>query len=41
MRGGRLSLDVLQPFHALVALAPVEKGVWERVQVVYPPRRTS
>lgn len=35
--GGRLSLDVLQPFHALVALAPVEKGVWERVQVVYPP----
>jgi len=20
-----------------VALAPVEKGVWERVQVVYPP----
>jgi len=35
--GGRLSLDVLQPFHALVALAPVEKGVWERVQVVYSP----
>lgn len=35
--GGRLSLDLLQPFHALVALAPVEKGVWERVQVVYPP----
>ncbi|WP_240695319.1 hypothetical protein [Thermus caldilimi] len=35
--GGRLSLDLLQPFHALVALVPVEKGVWERVQVVYPP----
>ncbi|GAA6750385.1 hypothetical protein Thermus77412_08150 [Thermus antranikianii] len=35
--GGRFSLDVLHPFHALVALAPVEKGVWERVQVVYPP----
>lgn len=35
--GGRLRLEILQPFHALVALAPVEKGVWERVQVVYPP----
>ncbi|WP_243090434.1 hypothetical protein [Thermus neutrinimicus] len=35
--GGRLSLDLLQPFHALVAMAQVERGVWERVQVVYPP----
>ncbi|WP_114314017.1 hypothetical protein [Thermus caldifontis] len=35
--GGRLNLEILQPFHALLALAPVEKGAWERVQVVYPP----
>lgn len=33
--GGRLPLDSLQPFHALLALASLDRGVWERVQVVY------
>nr|WP_279232314.1 hypothetical protein [Thermus albus] len=35
--GGRINLDYLQPFHALVALSPVDLWVWERVQVVYSP----
>lgn len=35
--GGRLPLEVLQPFHALLALTPVERGVGERVREVYAP----
>ncbi|GAB5601594.1 hypothetical protein FJNA_01180 [Thermus sp. FJN-A] len=35
--GGGFPLDILQPFHALLALAPVDRGVWERVHAVYPP----
>ena len=33
--GGRLPLDSLQPFHALLALASLDRGVWELVKVVY------
>lgn len=33
--GGRLPLEILQPFHALLALAPVERGVRERVLEVH------
>ncbi len=35
--GGRLPLDALQPFHTLLALAPVERGVKERVLEVHGP----
>jgi hypothetical protein len=35
--GGRLPLDVLQPFHVLLALAPVERKVRERVLEVHGP----
>jgi hypothetical protein len=35
--GGRLPLDVLQPFHALLALAPVKGKVRERVLEVHGP----
>lgn len=34
--GGRLPLEYLQPFHALLALSPVDRGVYERVHAVYP-----
>lgn len=33
--GGGFPLALLQPFHALLALAPVDRNVHERVQVVY------
>ncbi|WP_018110329.1 hypothetical protein [Thermus igniterrae] len=33
--GGRLSLDNLQPFHAFLALVPLDRALGERVQVVY------
>lgn len=33
--GGRLPLEHLQAFHALLALAPVDRGVYERVHAVH------
>ncbi|WP_117237297.1 hypothetical protein [Thermus sediminis] len=35
--GGRLPLSLLQPFHTLLALAPVERGVRERVLEAHGP----
>ncbi|GGM98219.1 hypothetical protein GCM10007092_10020 [Thermus composti] len=35
--GGRLPLDLLHPFHALLALVPPDPRVRDRVQVVYGP----
>ncbi|WP_105317033.1 hypothetical protein [Thermus tenuipuniceus] len=35
--GGRFPLEHLQPFHVLLALAPVDRGVYERAHVAYSP----
>lgn len=35
--GGRLPLEHLQPFHALLALTPVDPAVYERVHAVHSP----